>query len=82
VMVKPCIVTSNLVAGLLVLPGLMSKARSRWLPSTTTVRPLVFLMSRVLLGGLAGLGMMSKSPVALFSVAGVSSGLAGGIVIL
>src|SRR6266581_1214256 len=37
--VKPRKVTRNLVAGLLVSLGLMSKTRARWLPSTMTAAP-------------------------------------------
>jgi hypothetical protein len=40
------------------LLGLMSKTRSRWLPSTRTVPPLMFRMVRLLPEGLSALGMM------------------------
>jgi hypothetical protein len=74
-MVKPCRRTVNL-AGAVSSLGLTSKTRSRWLPSTTTLPPLVFWMVSVLPAGLSALGMMSKSPDWL-----LSSG-APGVVIL
>ena len=53
-------VTVNLVAALFVLPGLMSKTRSRPPPSTVTAPPLVLTMFR-----LPPVSRMAKAPPAL-----------------
>jgi hypothetical protein len=52
-MVKPTKVSVKCVAGLLVLPGLMSKTRAMPPPSTATTPPLVFWMVRLPSGRMA-----------------------------